>query len=97
MQTTKHFKNTSLANRLGKLALAFALVLGLPACATMETDAGYYQRLNAVQALHYGLQQNGWDKTAANPNRLPMSQPQTVQQAQPCSNPYACPMQYYGR
>lgn len=97
MQTDKHFKNTSPARVFKNVALAFALVLGLSACATMENSPDSYQRLQAVQAFSYDLNQSGWDRTAANPNRLPMSQPQTVQQAQPCTNPYACPMQYYGR
>ena len=97
MQTLKHFQNTRPARVIKNVGMAFALVLGLSACQTAQNSPESYQRLQAVQALSYGLQQSGWDRPAANPNRLPMSQPQPVQQAAPCVNPYSCPMQYYGR
>jgi len=97
MQNPKRQQNPTPYGRATTLALALAAVMGLSACASMETDAGYYRRLNAVHALNQGLQQNGWDRTAANPNTLPMARPQPVQAPQPCTNPYTCPMQYYGR
>ena len=98
MQNIQNFKHTGLCSRAFKIMVLSATLMACSACAMLDQPSGSQPMSDyELQMRMNGLAQSlrGFDTTGTS-NALPMRQPaaQPVQ-AQPCTNLYSCPAQYY--